>query len=308
MNIDFHTHLLDREWLPKDWWRWLETYYAKPRGAFGRLFSHKYKRKLEELWDPEGRKLIAGMDSAGIDVSVVLPLDFGVRFNEPKISIIEQHRLIAQVVSAYPSRMIGFVGVDPRRPDARDIIETGIEELGFKGIKLHPGTGFSLNNPEFSFIWEKAAEKKIPVLVHTGQAFGPLLSKYCRPTILDDILANYPDVRIVGAHLAGGWFDELCWMGYTKPNFYADISLWQIRCRMNKADFAGSIRKAIDMFGPDRLLFGTDWPFSNSVMESSEYVRSIKELGVSSETGSNFISAEIRCLLGKNAERLLQIR
>jgi len=305
MIIDFHTHLLDGPWLPAPWWRWLEKFHTDGRRTFNPGFLRKRETYIESLWDPDGNKLIAAMDDAGLDKSVVLPLDFGILFGEPEIPIAEQHRRIHGIVAAHPSRLIGFVGVDPRRPDAIDIIRSGIRDLGFKGVKLHPGTGFSVNSESFRPVWEQILELNVPVLVHTGQAFGPLQSRHCRPTELDDTLARYPDLRIIAAHLAGGWFDELCWMGYTKPNLYSDISLWQIRCRQNRKGFISSIRTALDMFGPERLLFGTDWPFTAGLMQPKEYIRAVRELAAGSDTDPNFMSAEIRGLLGQNAQKLL---
>ena len=305
MIIDFHTHLLDRSWLPDQWWQWFERFHAGSRGTFSRPFTKNKEGIIETLLDPDGSKLIAAMDAAGIDISVVLPLDFGLRFGEPEVSIMEQHLRINQIVESHPSRLIGFVGVDPRRPDAAEIIESGIKDFGLKGVKFHPGAGFSLDKETARPIWERVAKLNVPVLVHTGQAFGPLFSRYCNPVTLDDALARYPDIRIIAAHLGGGWFDELCWMGYTKPNLYADISLWQIRCRRNREDFTASMRKAFDMFGPERLIFGTDWPFTENLMQSKEYVLAVQNLFAEPGAGPDFLSAEIKGLLGKNAQRLL---
>jgi uncharacterized protein len=302
MIIDAHTHLLDRSWLPAPWWQWLHKFYTDGQRAFSPA-SKRGETAIESLWDPDGSKLIAAMDEAGVDKSIVLPLDFGIRFGEPEISITEQHRRIHGVVAAHPSRLIGFVGVDPRRPEAIDIIRSSIKDLGFMGVKLHPGAGFSVRSTAMQPIWEQILELDVPVMVHTGHAFGPLMSRHCQPIDLDDPLAKYPDLRIVAAHLAGGWFDELCWMGYTKPNLYADISLWQNRCRQNRADFISAIRTALDMFGPGRLLFGTDWPFTAGLMQPKEYVRIIRELGADGKT--RFMSAEIKGLLGGNVQKLL---
>jgi len=175
-------------------------------------------------------------------------------------------------------------------------------------VKLHPGAGFSVNSASFRPVWEQIVELNVPVLVHTGHAFGPLQSRHCRPIELDDILAEYPDLRIVAAHLAGGWFEELCWMGYTKPNLYADVSLWQIRCRRNRNGFLSSIRDALDMFGPERLLFGTDWPFTAGLMTPKDYLRTFRDLAASPDAGPEFMSAEIKGLMGRNAQKLLADR
>jgi len=304
MLIDAHTHLLDRSWLPIDWWRWLEKYHGDRRRPLGPA-GNKGKSGIESLWDPDGTRLLTAMDDAGLDQSIILPLDFGLRFGEPETSIAEQHRLIHRVVRAHPGRLVGFVGVDPRRAEALDIIRHGVRELGFKGVKLHPGAGFPIDSETMDPLWELVCELDVPVIVHTGHAFGPLLSRHCRPLSLDAPLARYPDARIVAAHLAGGWFDALSWMGYTKPNLYADISLRQIEYRKNPKGFASTIRKALDMFGPERLLFGTDWPFTADLMPPKDYVQAVTDLAADQERDIPFISAEIKGLLGRNARKLL---
>ena len=306
MIVDFHAHLTDESWLPAAWRRWMEEYRSNASGTFGGVFSKSRSAGIEDLYDPDGSKLIDEMDEAGIKKSVILPLDFGLLLGEPETSIMEQNRRIGRIVNAHPSRLIGFAGVDPRRADTKEIIERGVKEFGFKGVKFHPGTGFSLDDEALRPVWDLIAGLGVSVMVHTGQAFGPLLSKTCSPVVLDEILARYPEIRIIAAHLGGGWFDELCWMGYTKPNLYADISLWQIRCRKNRRDFVAALRKALDMFGPERLLFGTDRPYTSYLMKPGEYIAAIRSLSSKEETGADFITSEIQGLLGKNAEKLLE--
>ncbi len=177
-----------------------------------------------------------------------------------------------------------------------------------RGVKLYPGAGFALYEDRFRPLWDKIAALGVPVMIHTGQAFGPLLSRYCTPSSLDDILALYPEINLIAAHMGGGWSDELCWMGYTKRNLYTDISLWQLRYRQNRPDFTSTIRKALDMFGPGRVLFGTDWPFTESVMAPGKYVQAVKDLVHFDDPDEpQFLSAEIRGLLGENCFRLLKM-
>jgi predicted TIM-barrel fold metal-dependent hydrolase len=176
-----------------------------------------------------------------------------------------------------------------------------------KGLKLHPAAGFHLEDNDSMILLEKAAEFDVPVIVHTGQAFGPLLSKHCQPTGVDEVLARLPGIRLIAAHMGGGWFEELCWTGYVKRNLYTDISLWQIRCRQNFKDFAGFIRKALDMLGIDHVLFGTDWPFTASVINPKAYVQAIEQFANTPAVNVSFAKAEIKAILGKNAAVLLKL-
>jgi len=294
MIIDFHTHILDKSWLPQKWWQWIEDYYA----------NSWLNYSVSDLYDPFGERLIHSMNDANIDISVILPLDFGLLLGEPDTPIEEQNRLISEVVKKHENRLVAFVGVDPRRPNALEIIEYGINELNMKGVKLYPGTGFIPDLNGFCSLFEKISEMQIPVMVHTGQTFGPLLSKYCRPTYLDEILASFMKMKIIAAHMGGGWFDEICWMGQCKNNLYTDISMWQKRYKQNKNDFALCLKKALDMFGFQKILFGTDWPFTSAVMTQKSYVQAILNL---TKEMSFFLSSEINGILGNNAKALLPL-
>ena len=258
---------------------------------------------MGEYCDPSGERLIREMDAAGIDHSVVFPLDVGLLLGEPPVSIRKQNELLADVARRYPSRITAFFGVDPRRPGAVEWIEAGIREWGMGGVKFHPGSGFHLSREEFFPVLERIADLGVPLVTHTGPAFGPLDGSGCDPMELDKALGRIPGLKIVAAHLGGGRVDELCWLGTMKENLYADISLRQLECRRNPEAFAETLRKALDFMGPDRILFGTDWPFSRKAMAAREYVRALREL--SRGSSAVLLSGEIKRLLGGNALRLL---
>ena len=96
-------------------------------------------------------------------------------------------------------------------------------------------------------IFEIAGEFHVPVLVHSGCSFGPFLGEYGEPSVLDYLCATYPDTIFIAAHLGSGYLEQLCWLGYAKPNLYVDCSLMQIRTRQNYPEFARNIRLACDL-------------------------------------------------------------
>ena len=307
MIIDSHAHILERSWLPDKWWKWLDTYDNPAEKSIAGIFNHRKGNRISDLWDPTGEKLIASMDRAGIAKSVVLPLDFGLHLGEPETDIFTQNILIGKIAEKHAPRIIPFAGVDPRRPEALDILTHGIRHLGMKGLKLYPGTGFHLNETPCLKIFEKARQFDIPVIVHTGCTFGPLLSRYCQPLEIDEIVSTFPGIRIVGAHMGGGWFESLCWLGYANSGIYTDISLVQARCKQDPNEFAGMIRKALDMLGADNVLFGTDWPFTDRVMAPADYIQRIQTLVNPTDIGPVFIKEEIRNILYKNTKTLLKL-
>jgi hypothetical protein len=237
----------------------------------------------------------------------VLPLDWGLLLGEPSVSIDEQNRLIGEIARNSRGKIVPFVGIDPRRENAVKKMEFYLKEYHMQGFKLYPATGYDLQDDRFKPIFEKALEYNVPVLIHSGYSFGPFLSKYCTPITLDYLCTNYPNVRIIAAHLGSGFLEQLCWLGYAKPNLYADCSLLQIRCKQNYREFAGNIRLACDLMGSDKVLFGSDWPFSRTVMDNKEYIDSINRLSTFEDNDIQFGSFEIKQILGKNALKLITV-
>jgi len=105
-----------------------------------------------------------------------------------------------------------------------------------------------------------------------GLAYDLLVRTRELPAALDTARA-LPEVRFVIDHLAkppiaeGGpglktWEAAIRPLGLA-PNVTAKVSGLVTEAdwtRWNPAELAGPIRVAIDVFGPDRLLFGSDWP------------------------------------------------
>lgn len=304
MIIDFHSHIIDPFWLPERWWTWLTEFYNSRR--HNSLLPHRNADDItERLCDCDGSKLLGAMEDAQIDRSVVLPLDWGILLGEPPVPIEEQHRRIAEISQRSNGKIISFVGVDPRRENALELIKLCLEDYKMYGIKLYPATGYDLHDVAYRPIFEAALEYNVPVLLHSGYSFGPFLSKYCEPAVIDYLCATYPNITFIAAHLGAGHLEQLCWLGYAKPNLYADCSLMQIRTRQNYSEFARNLRLACDLFGSRRILFGTDWPFSQSVMRNDEYVNAFRKLTSIDSVGTMFAHYEVKQILGANAEDLL---
>ena len=79
---------------------------------------------------------------------------------------------VAGIVRGHPEQFIGFASVDPWKGKAAVLeLERSVNELGLKGLKLHPvHQSFFPNDPRFYPLYEKAAELGVPVLFHSGFA------------------------------------------------------------------------------------------------------------------------------------------
>ena len=107
-------------------------------------------QKAKEIWpDPDGEKLLAGMDESGVDFTVICGVDdFHIKENTSEIVRL-QNKTVAHIAQNHPDRLIALAGVDPRRDNAVDMLRESIEEIGMKGIKYNQDFGYDLMGPEY---------------------------------------------------------------------------------------------------------------------------------------------------------------
>jgi hypothetical protein len=71
MIIDSHVHWVVQEWVGERFWQawvWLSSRLS------GRD-EERIRRRLPDLWDPGGEKLVSEMGEAGIDLSIIFPAE-----------------------------------------------------------------------------------------------------------------------------------------------------------------------------------------------------------------------------------------
>jgi predicted TIM-barrel fold metal-dependent hydrolase len=116
----------------------------------------------------EAGMYLEAMDEAGVDKLVVLGKDYGFSGDRRNDNLADEDT--AAFVRAYPNRFIGFTAVHPDREVAVNVerIERAVSELGLRGVKLNPASGFYPNDRRLYPIYEKISELGIPVVVHMG--------------------------------------------------------------------------------------------------------------------------------------------
>jgi predicted TIM-barrel fold metal-dependent hydrolase len=310
MLIDAHYHLVAEEWYPEGWWQAVTGMYLNGMKQLGMEMPPDTIRDsmVPTLWDPEGEALIRDMDAGGIDKTVLLPMDYWILFGEPKVSLESQLKAYADLQRRHPDRIIAFATVDPRRPDAVELLERAVKEWGLKGLNLYPQTGYFMNEPNTYRVLEKASELRLPVTCHTGQlGAAPLRAKYGDPIHLDDVTQDFPDLVITAGHMAFGWHEQLFYLAGLRYNIMTDVSAWQDVSRANYVKFCHVLRDALDRLGPNRVLFGTDNPFVAALMSTKDYADLIRGLPQNAPEGITFTEAEVTAILGDNAARILSL-
>jgi predicted TIM-barrel fold metal-dependent hydrolase len=208
--------------------------------------------------------------------------------------------VIARAVKEHPDVFIGFGIVEPQMGEvARAELKRCAEELGLRGIgELNPGRqAFYPNDERYYPLWEEASRQEMVMLFHGGMmgagagtpgGMGYKL-KYGRPIpYLDDIAADFPELKIIGAHPAWPWQEEALAIARHKSNFYIDISGWAPRYFPPQlVQYAGSILQ-------DRVLFGSDWP----VIDVERWLTEFEQLAIKPEVRPKIMLHNARALFG----------
>lgn len=308
MIIDFHAHLFNRDWLPQKFWDDLVERAAAVRRRSGQAADPAaIAASLHDVFtDPQADVLAEEMKAAGIDYTLIMPLDLGLELGECPVTIEEKNRLIAGIVQRHRGAIGAFCGVDPRRPDGLSLFEKAVREWGAKGLKLDPAAGFYPNDRMVYPYYEKAAELRVPVLCHTGAAIPPFRNKYCDPIHLDDVSLDFPGLDIVAAHMGFGWWQQTAFLISKKTNLWTDISGWQTVASRDYGLFCRCFRDFLSIAGADNVLFATDGPaFRLYGLGNRQWVDLIRGLPEKAPDGIRFTAAEIEAVLSKNALRLV---
>ena len=126
--------------------------------------------------------------------------------------------------------------------------------------------------------------------------------RYSNPIDLHASAVAFPHLPFVIPHFGAGYFREALMVATLCPNVYFDTSgtnSW-LRSQPNPTDLPGVFRKALDVVGPERILFGTD---SSSFPRGwvrdifDLQVLALSEVGVSAETAQAIFGGNLRRLL-----------
>ena len=192
---------------------------------------------------------------ANVDVSVA----FTIARNRELLDL-ELNDTVAAFVAEAPDRRIGFLSVHPEVDGAPDELERACDDLGLKGVKLGPN--YQIFDPLAApalRIYELAERRGLPILFHQGASpvrEAPL--KYAHPLLMDEIATQFPELRIVMAHLGHPWQRETIVTIRKHPHVYADISATFYR----PWSFYEGLRLATEWGALDKLLFGSDFPIA----------------------------------------------
>ncbi len=190
--------------------------------------------------------------------------------------------------SAGDGSLISFGSIHPNSTDWPDQLRRLID-LGLKGVKFHPDyQGFYVDEPRMFPIYEAICAAGLPVLFHAGIDLGLPGPCHGRPENLKMVIDHFPEGKWIAAHMGG----YLCWDKVKAHLCGAPVYL-DTSYAFEQIGPDG-MRELILMHGPERILFGSDWPWA----AQAEAVAQIRSLGLPAEQEKAILSGNARNLLG----------
>ena len=290
--VDVHTHAIDDDLLdlrrahPHDRWPSVDrTSDTEAHLQFGgvpyRLIDHR-------CWSPEAR--ITDMDREGVAMQVLSPIPVTFCYRASAAGAAElasaQNEFFARITCEHPTRFAALGSVALQDPDrAVDEMHRCMHQPGFLGVEIGTRVGdVELADPSLDRFFAVAHELGALVLVHPsdqdlparvtelGLGFGAGMptetALAAAALIAHGALKRRPEVRICLAHGGGalpaiiGRLDKgaiIAGMPADSPDLPSRLArrLWCDSLTYNR----DALQAAVDVFGRDHVVFGSDYPF-----------------------------------------------
>jgi len=137
-----------------------------------------------------------------------------------------------------------------------------IQELGLRGIKLHPDCQhFDINDPRLFPMYEEI-QGRLPMMIHMGDENFT----YSHPSRLRHVLELFPKLQVCAAHFGGySMYEDALKLLYDKDCIMDVSSSLMFMDR-------GMPERYINIYGAERLAFGTDYPVWDPVHEVNRFL------------------------------------
>lgn len=220
---------------------------------------------------------------------------------------------VATAVAAHPDRFYGYFMVNPLAPDAIARVQGTLDRGHMHGICLFPAMHrYSLHDEHVLAVLDlvHATRPATVIFVHCGVLSvgvrdklglpSPFDLRFSNPIDLHAVAHRFPHLRFVIPHFGAGYLREALMTASLCPNIYFDTSSSNKWMDMEGLDLRSVFRRALDVVGPRRILFGSDSSFfprgwNDAIFDAQ--AKALYELGVK--------EAEARLIFGDNLRRLL---
>jgi predicted TIM-barrel fold metal-dependent hydrolase len=278
MIIDFHTHIFPPCFMQRD--RFFE---AEP--GFRLLYDSPRSRLIGV------EELLREMDLAGVRRSVV----FGFPWEEEE-HFRRHNDYVLEAVQRYPDRITGLCCFSPLSPnalaEARRCLEQGL--CGVGELALYHACPVDRGFDRLGEVADLCAELDVVLLLHASEPVGrtyPGKTPAWFPELYH-LLKTRPSTRFVLAHWGGGLFFFATMKKEVKETLR---NTWFDTAASPFLYTPDIYRMAGEIIGPEKILFGSDFP----LISPGRYFSELDASGLSGEA--------VRMIKGENAARLLRL-
>ena len=208
---------------------------------------------------------------------------------------------VIKALAAFPNRFFSFAMVNPANWEPAEIDVACL----FPAMHRYP-----IHSDAALGVFDWARDRGKAVFVHCGVLSVGVRKKlgleslydmrFSNPIDLHAVALSYPSVPIIVPHFGAGYFREALMLADLCPNVYLDTSSSNQWVRYEHLNLTQVFRRALDVAGPRRLLFGSDSSFfprgwHQQIFE--DQARVLYELNLSEE--------DARSIFGENLLRIL---
>jgi predicted TIM-barrel fold metal-dependent hydrolase len=248
------------------------------------------------------RQWLAQFDAQGVDRAVLIA------------SVVDEEESVAAAVRQFPHRLSGYFFFDPTAPDATLRLERGLAEFGLTGVCLFPAMHHYYPDDERLLpLYDLLQAARAVVFVHCGLLRIPIREqlglprvfdmRYGHPIRLQRVANLFPDLPFVIPHFGAGYLRDTMMLGAAADNVYVDTSSSNGWMDLYPGlTLRAVFETALKVYGPDRLLFGTDsstFPrgWRDDVHEAQRRV--LVDIGVGEETRAKVFGGNLARLLDR---------
>jgi len=218
---------------------------------------------------------------------------------------------VIAAVRSFPERFFGYGMVNPRTWNPQTFAPMQVACL-FPAMHA-----FSVHDEAAGVIFKWAESHQRAMFIHCGVLSvgvrgklglpSPFDMRFSNPIDLHVMALRHPSVPIIVPHFGAGYFREALMLADLCPNVYLDTSSsnhWikylESHHLESRGDLRQVFRRALDVIGPKRLLFGTDssyFPRGWQHVIFEEQARALYEIGLN--------AADARAVFSENLMRIL---
>ncbi|MBI4446521.1 MAG: amidohydrolase [Acidobacteria bacterium] len=184
-------------------------------------------------------------------------------------SVPGDEKSVARAVKRHPDRFVGFFVLDPGAPNVLQRADRAFEGKMQCACLFPSMHHFSVSSPSVRKLFMLASRYHAAIFIHCGVLSVGVRKKlgltsrfdlrYSNPVEVQILALDFPQVPVIIPHFGGGFFREALMLADMCPNVYLDTSSSNAWIRYVPGLTLDQVfRQALDVLGPQRLLFGTD--------------------------------------------------